>query len=95
MAIFLTQTEEQVLNDLDRLIDGYNLVGKEIDYITLSKKQHNAIKKIVDKIKKDDTYRKNGSLNLTKETYRDIEFNVIGQKRRPRRKKDIHDIFNG
>lgn len=93
MAIFLTQTEEQLLNDLDRLIDGYELVNKPIVHLTLSKKQHAAIRRIVAKVEKDDTYRKSGALNLTNEKYRDIEFNVVGAKRRPRRKKDTQDIF--
>lgn len=93
MAIFLTQTEEQVLNDLDRLIEGYESVNKPIIHLTLSKKQHDAIKRIVAKVEKDDTYRKSGALDLTNEKYRGIEFNVVGAKRRSRKKKDNEDMF--
>lgn len=93
MALFLTQTEETILNDLDRLVDWHRDNNKPLEHLTLSKRQYSTVKKIVDKNEADKGYSRRGALEINQNEYRGVPFNIAGIRRRNRRKKDTVDIF--
>ena len=83
----LTQVEEQVLSELDRLIDWHQKNGKPIETVTLKQNQYKAYKKILNKKLDGDVYRKTGEIEMDAAQYRGVKIDVI-QKRRSHRKKD-------
>ena len=88
----LTQTEEQVLSELDRLIDWHRENGKPIETVTLKQNQYKAYKKILNKKLDGEVYRKAGDIDMDSAQYRGVKIDVI-ERRPAHRKRDTATIF--
>ena len=83
----LTQAEEQVLSELDRLINWHRENNKPLEHITLKANQYKAYKRILNKKLDGDIYRKAGEVEMSREQYRGVKIDVI-ERRPAHRKKD-------
>ncbi len=90
--MILSQVEERVLQDLDRLVDWHEQ-NKPIDGLTVTHKQYNALRRIAKKKLDKDVYRRVGDLELTATHYRGLKFKLPEKPRRSRRNKDTGDMF--
>jgi hypothetical protein len=88
----LTQIEEQVLTELDRMIDWHRDNGKALEHVTLKQNQYKAYKKILNKKLDGDVYRKAGGIEMDAAQYRGVKIDVI-QRRRSHRKKDTESFI--
>jgi len=88
----LTQIEEQVLTELDRLIDWHRDNGKPLEHVVMKSNQYKAYKKILNKKIDGDVYRKAGDIEMDQEQYRGVKIDVI-QRRRSHRKKDTESFI--
>jgi len=88
----ISQTEEDILNDIDRLIEFHRKNGSELKKITVSKKQYNALKRLEKKAEKGPLIRRAGEVSVNRFGYNGIKFEVA-QSRRSYSKKDTGDMF--
>lgn len=93
MNNMLTQLEESVLLELDRLIEWYQQHKPELKSLTITKKQHSALKRIQEKKLAGKLYRRIGQLEIQDGYYRDMKL-IVAERRKSRRKKDIEEMFN-
>lgn len=84
---FLTQTEEQALEDINRLIDAYRESRKKVKSIAVTPRQYGAMQRIAKKAKNGAVFDKFARVNITETHYRGFAFEVI----KPLRKKYRHD----
>lgn len=89
----LTQVEEELLDEFDRLIDFYQENSPEQSSITVTEKQWKKFERISKKTQ-GEVYRRIGELNLKDGKYRGYDVFTV-KMRRSRRKKDTVDMFLG
>jgi len=90
----LTQTEEDTLKALDKLIDWHKENNRKVDHITISQRQFNALQRIAKKKLDKEIYRRVGDLEITQTHYRGVEFAIPVKPRRYRQRKDTDDFLS-
>jgi len=84
----LTQTEQEILQELDRLIDYAELAGKILPKITLSAKQMNAFNRVYKKAQKYPRSDYGIKINISVPSYRGIKLEGM-EKQKIHTKKDL------
>lgn len=93
MNTILTQVEESVMCDLERLMAYFDISGKTPSQIVLNKRQFNAFSRVISKSANNPTFDYAKDIDPSVPSYRGVPVISVAETRRAR-KKDTGDMLN-
>ena len=93
MSGFLNSNEQAVMDELDRFIDGCKANNFKPPEITLSKKQVNVLRRVLEKAKDNPEYGYAKRLDLDRMKYRGFKLVEMEKLRPYRKRKDMMDML--
>lgn len=93
-SAFLTQEETTLLNETDKFIDVFKInTGRLPDRVTVSHKQMNLLRRILEKVADNPAYDFSTRFDLLKNTYRNIPIAELAKPRPNRKRKDMMELL--
>ena len=97
---FLTITEQNTLNDINRIIDWYKNNKRDLTHLEITKKQYNAINRLAKKAQNKPVYGVDGEVEINipdginAVNLQGVQLSVKKPARRSYRKKDTRDFIS-